>query len=53
MFRNEPPFLRQGIRESNDTEINITGEQKVGGDIEESGTRGGYPMKIPPMGWWE
>lgn len=53
MFRNEPPFLRQGIRESNDTEINITGEQKVGGDIEESGTGGGYPMKIPPMGWWE
>lgn len=52
MFQNEPAIFRRGMRESNDTEINTTGEQNVGGDREESGTRGGYPMKIPPMGWW-
>ncbi|MDD5616621.1 MAG: DUF5667 domain-containing protein [Candidatus Methanoperedens sp.] len=50
MFQNEPAIFRRGMRESNDTEINITGEQKVGRYIEENGTRGGFPMKIPPMG---
>ncbi len=52
-FQNGPPFFRRGMRERNDTEINITDEQNVGEDGEETGTRGGYPMKIPPMGWWE
>ncbi len=45
IIRNEPPIFRRGARETNNTEVNIKDE--------ESGTRGGYPMKIPPMGWWE
>lgn len=51
MFQNEPAIFRRGLSESNDIDVNITGEQKVGGGGEENGTRGGFPMKIPPMGW--
>lgn len=49
----KPPIFRRGVRENNDAEINITDEQNAGGNIEESGSRSGYPGKIPPMGWWE
>lgn len=50
IFQNEPAIFRRGMGEINDTEINITGEQNIGGNREESGTRGGNSMKIPPMG---
>lgn len=53
IFQNGPPIFRRGVRESNDTEIKTRNEQKVAGDSEENGTRSSYPMKIPPMGWWE
>ncbi|NJD78564.1 MAG: hypothetical protein FIB08_15970 [Candidatus Methanoperedens sp.] len=45
MFQNGPPVFRREVRKSNDTEVNNRDE--------ENGTRGGYPMKIPPMGFWE
>src|SRR3972149_6182409 len=43
--------IRRGVKEGNDTEVITWDEQKVGGNSEENGTRGGYPMKIAPMGW--